>query len=209
MTTQCQECERPAVARNLCSKHYMRQRRRQNGGIGRKQIGAHDAEILLDAYDSRDKFNQRVGKQTNAGCIEWAGTRNNAGYGMLYLNGRDHLAHRVAYVLNNNAAIGQVIMHSCDNPVCVNPAHLSAGSHSDNMQDMHSKGRANTVNSGKHLKDRANHPRNRAVDTPKGRFASAALAADAYGVSARYVQRMAAEMKDGFSYAIRQEANND
>lgn len=40
---------------------------------------------------------------------------------------------------------GMWVMHSCDNPPCVNPAHLSVGTPRDNALDMHRKGRANNV----------------------------------------------------------------
>lgn len=52
------------------------------------------------------------------------------------------LAHRLSYE-NQNGKIpyGMHIMHSCDNPACVNPSHLSAGSRRDNMTDCAKKGR--------------------------------------------------------------------
>lgn len=51
-------------------------------------------------------------------------------------------AHRVSWALNNNADIPkQHVLHTCDEPLCVNPAHLFVGNHSDNMLDMYKKKR--------------------------------------------------------------------
>lgn len=54
------------------------------------------------------------------------------------------LAHRFSWMLHNNYAeipTGMVIMHHCDNRKCVNPAHLSLGTHFENNLDMRAKNR--------------------------------------------------------------------
>ena len=52
------------------------------------------------------------------------------------------LAHRVVWEAHNAEPLGdRLVMHTCDNPGCINPAHLRAGNQFDNMQDCASKGR--------------------------------------------------------------------
>jgi len=76
-------------------------------------------------------------------CLIWTGQKNKKGYGLLRLDGRLQRAHRLMCELHHGEIpIGSVVMHSCDNPACVAPAHLSAGTQLENIQDMHNKGRA-------------------------------------------------------------------
>jgi hypothetical protein len=69
------------------------------------------------------------------------------GYGLMqsYVNGyKKHFRmHRVSYQVFNNIYLqkSDIICHKCDNPKCINPAHLFLGTHKDNSDDKVSKGR--------------------------------------------------------------------
>lgn len=81
--------------------------------------------------------------EDEGGCWEWQAYCNPNGYGKFRLNGKKVYAHRFAYEDINNKKIGErmCILHSCDNPKCVNPAHLREGTHLDNITDMINKNR--------------------------------------------------------------------
>lgn len=72
-------------------------------------------------------------------CHLWIGpTRNAKGYGAFRVGGRTVVAHRwLLGQLRGEPLVwpDEVGCHRCDNPRCVNPAHLYVGSHSDNAHD--------------------------------------------------------------------------
>lgn len=75
-------------------------------------------------------------------CWNWTGRVNRWGYGFYCLNHKTTFAHRTMWErANNKSAKGFVVMHMCDNPRCVNPAHLSIGTHRDNQLDKVRKNR--------------------------------------------------------------------
>lgn len=77
-------------------------------------------------------------------CWEWTGAKYSNGYGSFRCGTRLGIAHRVAWELVKGAIPqGLLILHRCDNPPCVNPAHLFVGTYADNTNDRNSKGRAN------------------------------------------------------------------
>jgi hypothetical protein len=79
-------------------------------------------------------------------CWLWQGSRNAKGYGTLQRHAvqpTPMLAHRYAWML----AVGSIpdglnVLHTCDTPACVRPAHLFLGTLADNNADMRAKGRA-------------------------------------------------------------------
>lgn len=82
-------------------------------------------------------------------CWAWLGKINKRHrYGYFYVPGTGgHVrAHRFAWALAHGQAVptGMHVLHSCDNPPCVNPAHLRIGTREDNMRDMVNKGRGNS-----------------------------------------------------------------
>lgn len=78
---------------------------------------------------------------TSGACWEWRGGRVN-GYGRFNIDGKQIGAHRVSYELaHGSIPAGLDILHACDNPGCVNPAHLRPGTQLENMHDARNKGR--------------------------------------------------------------------
>lgn len=76
------------------------------------------------------------------GCWEWLASKDKDGYGRFRWGAEKTRAHRAAYMLFKGQIVGDlVVMHSCDNPGCVNPDHLSLGTNADNTADMVAKGR--------------------------------------------------------------------
>lgn len=96
----------------------------------------------------QERLDNLVDRIPECGCLVYKGSLNNKGYGQFFvekINGKGihKLAHRVSYELVNGPIPENMsVLHSCDNPSCVNPAHLSIGTHMDNMADCAKKGRA-------------------------------------------------------------------
>lgn len=115
------------------------------------------------------------------GCIEWHGSANAKGYGMMVYKGRIHAAHRVSWQEHKGEIpAGLLVLHRCDNPKCVNPEHLFLGTNQDNMDDMKQKGRQFTPRGEEHKRSKLTWD---AVRDIRSSGESARSLAAKYGVS--------------------------
>lgn len=131
----CESTDAPR--RGYCAKHYSRWRKYGDplgGGRERAKQGSTPWQ----------KIEHAGWTVTDAGCWEFDGTRDTRGYGQVGDGHGGHLlAHRVAFEHHHRPLDpDEIVRHSCDNPPCISPAHLLAGSHKDNTADMHARRRA-------------------------------------------------------------------
>lgn len=129
-------------------------------------------------------------------CWHWKAFCTPQGYGLAWDPKRKQMvnAHRVAYELTHGAlpekpagllgANGVIVRHSCDNPPCVNPAHLLSGSQQDNMDDKVARGRLPNV---------------RGESNPKAKLTAAEIAAIRAGYTGKYGEKMAIARAYGIS----------
>lgn len=94
-----------------------------------------------------DRFTEKVdatpGHGPHGDCHLWTAATDKGGYGVFQLAGQPVGAHRMAWEIAHDCPVpsGLFVLHSCDNPPCVNPAHLSVGTPADNMADKIARGR--------------------------------------------------------------------
>lgn len=173
-------CEKKHRSRGWCSMHYARWR----------VHGDPLAQVKPTSFASAaDAFAHYTPKRD--GCWPWQGNTNELGYGTLHHRDRSQLAHRLSWELHHGSIpAGMLVCHHCDNPPCVNPAHLFVGTNRDNVDDMHRKGRARPLRGSQHPASKLNEEAVRTIRQLSDEGWLQCRLAERYGVSAPLIAKV-------------------
>ena len=99
------------------------------------------AQVTFSKYITED-FWARVDRAASGECWLWTGRLTPGGYG-IWSGAGTHLAHRFSLAMKTGyyPPSDLPVLHSCDHRACVNPGHLTLGTHDENMRQMVLRGR--------------------------------------------------------------------
>ena len=140
MNCSVEGCDKPIQKRNWCNAHYKRWLRHGNPTAGerlRRPKGLSEADAFRWFMP---------GPPPAEGCWDWTASVTGHGYGQFSTTQLGKvkivLAHRASFrIFKGDIPDGWDILHSCDRPICVQPAHLRLGDAAENSRDCCDRGR--------------------------------------------------------------------
>ena len=176
-----EDCSAPAKARGWCGKHHQRWLR-SGGSLPPVQRVPTISRYLAKVARTDDPND----------CWIWTGGRDKDGYGIFWdgtytAAGRGHDVRVTRWTYEQFVGplpADQKVLHRCDRPSCVNPAHLFIGSTLDNNADRAAKGRSNPDHGSHHVGSKLTESQVRSI---RERYAAGGIShqalADEFGVS--------------------------
>ncbi len=102
---------------------------------------ARKGRKMKEQEDPKKLLLERI-KKMPSGCWEWQGYKHTSGYGAIMFGAKAWVASRLSWtVFRSSIPTGMLVCHTCDNPPCINPAHLWLGTYKQNSDDKISKKR--------------------------------------------------------------------
>lgn len=136
-TCSVEGCERETEARGWCKRHY--ERWRVNGDPVAPPPPRQPAPRRSRIPE--DRFHEKYTKDMS-GCWHWTSAIDGAGYSQLTINDKPVRAYRWYYELvKGPVPTGLELDHLCANKLCVNPDHLEAVTHRENIRRAHARRR--------------------------------------------------------------------
>lgn len=132
------------------------------------------------------------------GCWTWTGAKDQDGYGLFWdgtyrENGCGNYVRATRWTHEQfiaPLAAGRHVLHRCDNPACVNPAHLFSGTNAENHADREAKGRGRRCHGSTHVGSKLTEEQVLAIRALRTDGASQASLARDYGVSTALVSNI-------------------
>ncbi|PCK27817.1 HNH endonuclease [Rhodococcus qingshengii] len=189
------DCDRKHYGRGLCKLHYLR-------AWTKGDHDNHPRKMVKPGANLDERLRHHGWTKTERGCWEWNGSRNKGGYGQLAQGkSRDGNSKNSVPILASRAAYmawigpvppGMAVCHRCDNPPCINPAHLFLGTLHENNADSAQKRR--TANGERKSSHKLSDSQ---IDEIRARYAAGGISQSELGREYGVSQQLIGMIADG------------